>query len=101
MFKALFNIILNMVASVVQIIVWPVNALISSTLPDLSSKILYVTNQLNTIFDSMTWALGLVPSIVIETLLFIVAIEIAKHTIYISTHTLVKVWNVVQRIKFW
>lgn len=101
MFKALFNIILNMVASIVQIIVWPVNALISSTLPDLSNKILYVTNQLNTIFDSMTWALGLVPSIVIETLLFIVAIEIAKHTIYISTHTLVKVWNVVQRIKFW
>lgn len=101
MFKALFNIILNMVASVIQIIVWPINAAISTALPDLSAKILYVTNQLNTVFDSMTWALGLVPSIVIETLLFIVAVEIAKHTIYISTHTLIKVWNVLQKIKFW
>lgn len=101
MFKALFNIILNMVASIIQIIVWPINAVISTALPDLSSKILYVTNQLNSIFDSMTWALGLVPSIVIETLLFIVAVEIAKHTIYISTHTLIKVWNVLQKIKFW
>lgn len=101
MFKALFNIILNMVASIIQIIVWPINAVISSALPDLSNKILYVTNQLNSVFDSMTWALGLVPSIVVETLLFIVAVEIAKHTIYISTHTLIKVWNVLQKIKFW
>lgn len=101
MFKALFNIILNMVASVIQIIVWPINAAITTALPDLSNKILYVTNQLNSVFDSMTWALGLVPSIVVETLLFIVAVEIAKHTIYISTHTLIKVWNVLQKIKFW
>lgn len=101
MFKILFNIILNMLASVIQIIVWPINAVISSTLPDLTSKILEVTNTLNTVFDSITWALGLIPPILIETVLFIITIEIAKHTIFISTHTLVKVWNVMQKIKFW
>lgn len=101
MVKALFKVILNLLASVIQIIVWPINTLITNTMPDLSSKILLVSNQLNSIFDSITWALGLLPPIVIETLLFIVAIEIAKHTIYISTHTLIKVWNVLQKIKFW
>lgn len=101
MIKALFKVILNLLASAIQIIVWPINTLITNTMPDLSSKILLVTNQLNTVFDSLTWALGLLPPIVIETLLFIVAIEIAKHTIYISTHTLIKVWNVLQKIKFW
>lgn len=101
MFKALFNIIINMLASIIQIVVWPINAIITSTLPDISTKILQVTNTLNTVFDAMTWALGLVPSILIETLLFIVAIEIAKHTIFLSTHTLLKVWNLFQKIKFW
>lgn len=101
MFKILFNIILNLLATVIQIVVWPINTIISSALPDLSGKILMVTNQLNGIFDSLTWALGLVPPIVIEVLLFIIACEIAKHTIYISTHTLIKVWNVLQKIKFW
>lgn len=101
MFKALFNIILDMLASVIQIICWPINSVITSTLPDISSKILSVTNTLNTIFDSMTWALGLLPPIVIETLLFILAVEIAKHTIFVSTHMLIKVWNVFQKIKFW
>lgn len=101
MFKALFNIIINMIASVIQIIVWPVNQIIVNNMPDLSDKILVVTNTLNTVFDAITWGLGLLPSFLVETLLFIVTIEIAKHTIFLSTHVLVQVWNVFQKIKFW
>lgn len=101
MFKALFNIIINLLATVIQLICWPVNQLITATLPNFSDKITQVTTTLNTIFNSITWGLGLLPPIVVETLLFIVTIEIAKHTIYISTHTLIKVWNVLQKIKFW
>lgn len=101
MFKALFNLIINLLASVIQIIVFPVNVFITTSMPDLSDKILSVTNTLNSVFDALTWPLGLIPGIVIETLLFIVTVEIAKHTIYISTHTLIKVWNVLQKIKFW
>lgn len=101
MFKALFGLIIDLLATVIQIICWPVNQLIVATLPDVSDKITAVTNTLNGIFDSITWGLGLLPPIVVETLLFIVTIEIAKHTIYVSTHTLIKVWNVLQKIKFW
>ena len=74
---------------------------IINALPDLSGKILDVTNTLNSVFDSITWALGLVPPLIIETLLFILTIEIAKHTIFVSTHSLIKVWNLFQKIKFW
>ena len=101
MFKALFNIILNMIASVIQIIVWPINQIIVNTMPDVSDKILVVTNTFNSVFDAITWGLGLLPPFVVETLLFIVTIEIAKHTIFLSTHVLIKVWNVFQKIKFW
>lgn len=101
MFKALFKIIINLLATVIQIVVWPINTVISNALPDLSDKILSVTNTLNTVFDSITWGLGILPPILVETLLFILLVEIAKHTIYVSTHTLIKVWNILQKIKFW
>lgn len=101
MFKALFNIIINLLATVIQIAVLPINAIISSALPDLSDKITEVTNTLNGAFTSISWALSLVPPQIISTLLFILTIEIAKHTIYVSTHTLIKVWNLFQKLKFW
>lgn len=90
-----------MLASLIQLLCWPLNQIISSALPDLSDKITYVTSTINTVFNSLSWGLGLLPSAVIEVLLFIVLVEIAKHTIFKSTHMLVKVWNVIQKIKFW
>lgn len=101
MFKALFNIIINMLASVIQIVCWGPNQLISHTLPDLSNKIKFVTDNIGSIFNSISWGLGLLPTAVVEVLLFIVLVEIAMHTIFKSTHGLLKVWNVLQKIKFW
>ena len=101
MFKALFNIILNMLATVIQVVCWPINAVIVATMPDLSTKISEVTSTLSSIFNTMTWALGLLPSNLIEILLFILTVEIAKHTIFKSTHVITKVWNVLQKVKFW
>lgn len=101
MFKALFTIIINLLASIIQIVVWPINQVIETALPDISDKIVQVTNVFGTVFDCLTWALGTIPPPVTAVLLFIVTVEIAKHTVKISTHTLIKVWNLFQKIKFW
>lgn len=101
MFKILFNGIINLLATVIQIIVWPVNQIIVNLLPDLSDKLSEVSSGINTLFNGMGWALGLLPPGVLGVLTFILSVEIAKHTIYLSTHTLIKVWNVFQKIKFW
>lgn len=101
MFKALFNIIINLLATLIQIVCLPLNAAIEGALPDLSSKIVEVTDTINSVFNCISWALSLVPPQIISTLLFIITIEIAKHTIYVSTHTLIKVWNLFQKLKFW
>ncbi len=101
MFKLLFNILINLLASLVQIAVLPINLIITNLMPDISTQILQVTNTLNTVFDAITWPLGLIPSSVISTLLFIISIEIVKHTIFISTDKLLKIWNLFQKLKFW
>lgn len=101
MAKAILNVLINCLATLIQIPLIPINLAISSALPDLSDKILEVTSLLSDIFDSMAWALGILPPTIVTVLLFVVTCEIAKHTIFISTHTLVKVWNLMQKIKFW
>ena len=101
MFKALFNIIIGLLATVIQVVVWPVNAVITAVMPDVADKILEVGATLGNIFDSMGWAIGLIPPPVLAVLVFVVTCEIAKHTVFMSTHTLVKVWTVLHKIKFW
>ena len=46
MFKALLNILINLIATIIQIVCWPVNSLISAALPDMSNKILSITNTI-------------------------------------------------------
>lgn len=101
MIQAIFKFLMDLLATVIQIIVWPINAVITATLPDLSDKIESVAEVFATVFNTITWATGLIPTSIIGTIVFILTVEIAKHTIFTSTHTLLKVWNVLQKIKFW
>lgn len=101
MLNAILSGLLNILAGLIQIICFIPNWIIENTLPDISQQITQVTNGLNDLFNGIGWALGLLPPGVLGVLTFILGVEIAKHTIFISTHTLIKVWNVLQKIKFW
>lgn len=101
MIQAIFKFLLDAVGTTIQLIMIPINVPIVLALPDLSDKILEVSNTFSTVFDPIAWALGLIPDTIIGTLIFILSIEIAKHTIFTSTHVLIKVWNIFQKIKFW
>lgn len=101
MLQLFINFFLKVLMSVVQIIVWPINQLLSNFLPSISTQITSVTNILNTIFDSLTWALGVIPTPIISVLTFIIVVEIAKHTIFLTSHVILRLWNVIQKVKFW
>lgn len=101
MFSALVNFFLNLVATIIQVILIPVNLIITNVLPDLTSQINQVVNGISQLFSGIGWALGLLPPGILPVLLFIITIEICKHTIWANAHMIVKVWNVLQKIKFW
>lgn len=101
MFKVLLDILLGLVATIIQIIVWPINTLMTNAFPDLSSTITDITTTLVSVFNGMSWAISGIPTTLKVTLLFMIGIEIAKHTIFRSTHALIKVWTIFQKIKFW
>ena len=101
MIQIIFGTMMNLIATVLQIISYPINLVITNTLPDISDKLTSVINVFGSVFNGMAWALGILPPGVLPVLIFIIMVEIAKHTIFISTHTLIKVWNLFQRLKFW
>lgn len=101
MINIFLNTILGLISTIIQIVCLPINTLIINVLPDISGQINSISTVLNKLFDSITWALGIIPSPIITVLLFIISIEIAKHTINISTHVLLRVFNIFQKIKFW
>lgn len=101
MIQLLFNSLIKLLTGLVKILVLPLNLLISTTLPNISTNITTTTNTITQFFTNLAWPLSIVPVGILNTLAFILLIEIAKHTIYISTHALIKMWNIFQKIKFW
>lgn len=101
MFKILFDIILNLVATLLQIILAPLNLIISNAFPNISNTITQTASSLVTMFDGMGWAVGLIPNSVKVVLITILGLEISKHSAYVLSHVIVKVWNLVQKLKFW
>lgn len=101
MVQAFFNVILGSLASIIQVVCWPTNKAINLALPNLSEKIVEVSENISLLFANGTWALGLIPKTLLITLLFILSVEIARHTIFVSTHVISLIWDIIRRIKFW
>lgn len=101
MINAIFTGLLTIMTNLVSAVCYIPNQIINATLPSISAQILQASEGIHTITYAMVWATGLVPRPIIVTLVFILTIEIAKHTIFMSTDKLVKLWNILQKIKFW
>lgn len=101
MIQLVLNIFLNLISTLVQLITYPINLLLNSYFPSISSQITSVTNVFDSVFNSITWGLGLIPTPIISVLMFIIVVEIGKHTVFLSTHILLRIWNIFQKVKFW
>ena len=99
--SGLFNLILNMVATVLQVILLPVNALFTSLFPDFSSQIQSVVQGFSDIMKNLGWALSVIPQPVKSALLFVFTIEVSLFVVMKSTRLTSKLWKLLQKVKFW
>ncbi len=101
MFAAITNFFLNLVATLIQVVLLPLNLIITNALPSLTEQINQVTNGIAELFKGISWGIGLLPPTLLATLSIIITLEICKYTIWANSKSIVKVWNVLQKIKFW
>lgn len=99
--SGLFNFILTIIMSIVQLICLPLNALFSGIFPDFSDKLTMIDEALTVAYSSLSWAVSIIPPMVRSVMLFIFTIELSMLVIMKSTHMTAKVWKILQKLKFW
>lgn len=99
--SGLFNFILTIVMSIIQLICLPLNALFSGIFPDFSDKLTMIDEALTVAYSSLSWAVSIIPPMVRSVMLFIFTIELSMLVIMKSTHMTSKVWKILQKLKFW
>lgn len=99
--SSFFSFLLKIIMTIVQLICLPLNLLFDNVFPDFSDKLQTIDEALNVAFSSLSWAVSIIPPAVKSVCLFIFTIELAMLVIMRSTHMTAKVWNILQKLKFW
>lgn len=91
-----------MILKILNLFLIPVNALIENLFPDMSSAITTFTGFVNNVLgNNLSFFFHLLPPI-FRTLLFTwFTFVVAYYTIYYTYIGILKIWDVIQKIKFW
>lgn len=103
MFKALLNVILKAVQGVINVVLIPINLLIEPLFPQTIVSAIGNFNTFVTTYvgGSIGWFSNLFPPIFRSLVGLSLTFTIAYYT-FVWTYTgIVKIWNVIQKIKFW
>ena len=102
MIKALLNGIMKIVTSALDIVLLPVNALIKNIFPDMSNAINTFTTFVNTyIGGTLGYFFSILPPISRSIIILWFTFLITYYGVVWSYSLIVKIWNVIQKIKFW
>lgn len=102
MFALFLNFIINTIIHLVQYFTASFNLLISTYLPDISNQIINITTTITSFFvNALSWPLSILPQGILNTLILILTIELARHTIHFGTYAFIRLWNLFRRLKFW
>lgn len=102
MIKAILNGLLNMAMAVITFLLTPVNALVQNAFPDMANAIATFNNFVDTYFGSnLTYFFSMFPPIFKSLLVLFITFSIGYYTIHFTYTALVKIFNVIQKVKFW
>lgn len=102
MVKAIINGIMKLATDTTNLILTPVNAIIDTLFPNFSSIIGYFNTFVNQYIGStLGWFFNLVPPITKSIILLWFSFLIVYYGAVWSYTLIVKIYNVIQKIKFW
>lgn len=102
MIKAIINGIMKLVTSIIDIVLLPVNALINNIFPDFSSALSTFNNFItNYIGDSLSYFSSILPPITKNIIVIWLTFLITYYGIVWSYTLIIKIFNVIKKIKFW
>ena len=102
MAKALFNVLFNVIKTILNIGLAPINLLVVNLFPDFSNLISNFNSVVSTyIGGGIGYFSALLPPITKNIILLYLTFLISYYTITYSAHAIIKIFKIIQRIKFW
>lgn len=102
MINALLKGILSMITSLLNIFLLPINTLIENIFPDMTSAIQTFTNFINQYLGgSLAYFFSILPPIFRGLLVIWFTFVISYYSIYYTYLAIIKIWSIIQKIKFW
>ena len=102
MIKAIINGILSLIISILDIILIPVNALFENLFPDASSMISTFNSFVQTyVGGGLSYFFSILPPIFRGLLVTFITFVIAYYGVYYTYVGIKKIFDIIQKIKFW
>lgn len=102
MAKAIFNVLFKVIKSILNIGLAPINLLVVNLFPDFSNLISNFNNFVSTYIGSgIGYFSSVLPPISKNIILLYLTFLISYYTITYSAHAIIKIFKIIQRIKFW
>lgn len=97
----LLNGFLTLIVNIANVVLAPINLLVANLIPDFSNLLTYFNYVLNMIATASRFIGTIIPPMTKEAIIFYLTFLVAYYTITISVHAFIKVYLIIQRIKFW
>lgn len=102
MAKALFSVFFKIIKSVVNIVLTPINLLVVNFFPNLAT----IINSFNTALTiylggGLTYFFNLIPPTSRTLILLYVSILLIYYTSIFSYHLILKIFQIIKKIKIW
>lgn len=100
--KFFFDTLLNFLVSVANIFLAPINTIITTYFPDVSSLISSFTNAVNNYLgNGISYFFSILPTNTRTLVLLYITILIAFYTISFLVHAVIKIIEIIKAVKIW
>lgn len=102
MINAILKGLLKIITTLLDTLLYPINVLFANVFPDMTSAIQTFTQFINSyVGNNLTWFFNLFPPIFRSLLVLWFTFLISYYTIRFTYITAIKIFNIIQKIKFW
>lgn len=102
MINAIINGILKIITTLLSVFLLPINLLIENLFPDMTNSIAHFNNFVTSYLgSSLSFFFNLLPPIFRSIVILWLTFLISYYTIYYSYLAIVKLFDIIQKIKFW
>lgn len=102
MAKAIFKVLFKVITAVLNVILSPINLLVANLFPSFSTMISNFNSLVSTYVGSgLAWFSNIIPPMTLSLIVLYLTILISFYTISFTVHGIVKIFHIIQKIKFW